>query len=131
MATEQQMQDDLLKEFNLGCQLWNAADYDELAKGFDVDIIMKKLDDPGSVSGIGNALVYLNKNQKSKHPHFNARVESRHVWGAGTVGQVSGTATYKDKQTDTTTTNVRFTFTYTRASEDERWLLINAFQARA
>lgn len=134
MSTEQEMKDDLKKEFAQGCDLWNAADYDALGKRFDVDIIMKKLDDPGSVCGIGNTLVYLNENQKSKHPHFDpVEVETPIVWAGGTVGQVSGTATYRDRDTDPDSKKVpvRFTFTYTRASDDEDWLLINAFQARA
>jgi hypothetical protein len=132
MATEEQMREELKNEFDRGVQLWNAADYDELGKGFDVDIIMKKLDDPGSVVGIGNALVYLNANQKAKRPKLSpVAIEHIFIWGGGTVGQISGTASYQDKDTDSRTTPVRFTFTYTRASEQEDWLLVNAFQARA
>lgn len=132
MANEQQMKAELEQEFHRGCDLWNDAKYDELGKSFDVDIIMKKLDDPGSVVGIGNALVYLNENQKSKRPRFTpSAIEKVFVWGEGTVGQVSGTATYQDKASDKKTTAVRFTFTYNRTSQNENWLLINAFQARA
>jgi hypothetical protein len=132
MSTEQEMKDELRREFERGCQLWNAADYEELGKGFDVDIVMKRLDDPGSIVGIGNALVYLNKNQKAKHPHFTpTAIERVFIWGSGTIGQVSGTARYKDKESDSRVTAVRFTFTYTRSSEKEGWLLVNAFQARA
>ncbi len=132
MPSEQQMKDELRREFERGCDLWNAAKYEELGKGFDVDIIMKKLDDPGSVVGIGNTLVYLNSNQRSKHPQFfPVAIEKIFIWGSGTIGQVSGTAKYQDKEADKKTTAVRFTFTYARASEDEDWLLINAFQARA
>jgi len=45
MPSEQQMKDELRREFERGCDLWNAAKYEELGKGFDVDIIMKKLDE--------------------------------------------------------------------------------------
>jgi hypothetical protein len=132
MSTEQEMKDELRREFERGCQLWNAADYNELGKRFDVDVVMKKLDDPGSMIGIGNTLVYLNENQKAKHPHFTpTAIEKIFIWGSGTVGQVSGTANYQDKEAEPKITAVRFTFTYTRSSEKEPWLLINAFQARA
>ena len=111
---------------------WNRGDYNKLGERFDVNIIMKKLDDPGSVVGIGNAFVYLNENQKPKKPQFTAgNVEKPITWANGTVAQISGTAKYLDKQGDPKATPVRFTFTFTRASEKEEWLIINLFQARS
>ncbi len=118
---------DLLTQF---VKLWNAADYDKLAESFDEDIVIKKLDDPGSVSGIGNVLVYFNKNQKAKKPQFNiVEAEPAIIWGNSTVAQISGTAEYQDKIQEPKTVPVRFTFTFCRASQDENWEVINAFQA--
>ncbi len=112
---------------------WNRGDYNKLGERFDVNIIMKKLDDPGSVVGIGNALVYLNENQKLKKPQFTPdKVDKPIIWANETVGQISGTARYLDKQGDPKgPTPVRFTFTFTRASDKEEWLIINLFQARS
>jgi len=126
------MATDLRREFDEEIALWNAANYNELGKRFDVDVIMKRLDDPGSVVGIGNVLVYLNENQAQKRPRFEpVNVETPITWASGTVGQISGTATYLDKQGDSQTTPVRFTFTFARADNKEDWLLVNAFQARS
>ena len=131
MAIDSQ-QEKLREVFDKACQEWNAAKYDELAKRFDVDIIMKKLDDPGSVSGIGNVLVYLNKNQAPKRPKFTPHtVETPIIWGHNTIGQISGTANYLDKEGDSESVPVRFTFTFVRTDGDEDWLMINAFQARS
>jgi len=127
------MATDLLTAFNEACELWNAANYDKLAERFDADIIMKKLDDAGSIVGIGNALVYLNANQLLKHPKLEQiKAEKPLTWASDTIGQVSGTAQYKDKTkpADGKITPVRFTFTFTRANDTEEWLIANAFQAR-
>lgn len=121
-------------------KLWNAGKYDELANSFDSDITMKKLDDAGSVSGIGNVLVYLNKNQKSKRPQFDhVKQESAFIWYWGTLAQISGTATYTDREPkvgeqrtkENDPVQVRFTFTFCRDRDEVNcdWLLVNAFQA--
>jgi hypothetical protein len=129
MAPATQEATKLQQIFEDSYKLWNEGRYDDLAKRFDVDIIMKRLDDPGSVSGIGNVLVYLNKNQAPKRPQFKPdTVEDPII--SDTVAQISGTARYLDKM-GANPIPVRFTFTFTRADEDEDWLMINAFQARA
>lgn len=125
------MATDLQTAFDEACRLWNEQKYDELGKHFDVDIIMKKLDDPGSIVGIGNVLVYLNEDQAQKKPMLEKiKPEEKNEWADHTVAQISGTAHYRDKAKDTTTTPVRFSFTFTRAKKEEDWLLINAFQSR-
>ena len=50
--------------------LFNAGNYDEFGKFFDVDAVMKRVDDPGSISGIGNLMAYLNTHQKPQNPQF-------------------------------------------------------------
>jgi hypothetical protein len=131
MPNDQEMKDALREEFKHQINLWNATNYDKLAERFDENIIMKKLDDPGSVIGIGNVLAYLNKNQKSKAPQFTLDdIQDVFIWGAGTIAQVVGTATYQDRRTQTPTTEVRFVFTYSRSSVHDDWLMVNAFQAR-
>ena len=118
-------------------KLWNKGDYDKLAEVFDADIIIKKLDDPGSVSGIGNVLTYLNKNQKTKRPQFTIEhAEPVYVWDSGTLAQISGTGIYRDrtdehaKERDKSPLPVHFTFTFSRDGKDHDWLVVNAFQAR-
>jgi hypothetical protein len=59
MPNDQEMKDALREEFKRQVNLWNTANYEKLAERFDENIIMKKLDDPGSVIGIGNVLAYL------------------------------------------------------------------------
>jgi hypothetical protein len=115
-------------------KLWNAADYNKLAEVFDADIIMKKLDDPGSVSGIGNVVAYLNFSQKSKKPQFTIEhLDPPYLWDSGTLAHLSGTAVYQDRtQTPAHTVppvSVAFTFTFCREDESHDWLMVNAFQA--
>lgn len=132
MPHDQEMKDALREEFKRQVDLWNATNYEKLAERFDVNIIMKKLDDPDSVIGIGNVVAYLTKNQKSKAPQFrDVYIEDIFIWGAGKVAQVIGTAKYQDRRNhEETTTSVRFVFTYSRSSVQDDWLMVNAFQAR-
>jgi hypothetical protein len=109
---------------------WNQADYEKLAEVLDSDIIMKKLDDAGSVAGIGNVLVYLNYNQKSKKPQFRIEhIEPAYVWDSGMLAHISGTAVYQDKIQANETIPVTFTFTFRRDDQNHDWLMVNAFQA--
>jgi len=131
MANEAHEASKLQHMLDEALKLWNEAKYDDLAKVFDEDIIIKKLDDPGSVSGIGNVLVYLDKSQKPKKPQFKIKhAEPAYIWADGTVAQISGTAEYQDKIQDPKIVPVRFTFTFNRDDEGDGWLVVNAFQAR-
>jgi hypothetical protein len=95
----------------------------------DIDIIMKRVDDPGSVVGIGNVIAYLNGHQASQQPQFDG-VKIETVRGANELnGQISGTAYYQDKKHVNTKIPVRFTFTFARQDVSEDWLLVNAFAA--
>lgn len=131
MPNDQEMKDALLRQFRDQVDLWNGTNYDRLAERFDVNIIMKKLDDPDSVIGIGNVLTYLNKNQKPKAPQFtDVYIQDTFIWGEGKVAQITGTAIYQDRRNQMARTEVRFVFTYSRPSVHDDWLMVNAFQAR-
>jgi hypothetical protein len=120
---------DLDEILELAIELWNDGNYEDLAELFDVDIIMKKLDDPGSVNGMGNALVYLKKNQYNKKPKLT--VVHKNKWFVSddkTLAQITGVGKYIDKLGEPEL-DVHFTFTFTRDRNDREWLLVNAFQA--
>lgn len=123
------MSTDLEKAFAHACGLFNNTQYDQLLPLLDPDIIMKRVDDPGSIVGVGNVIAYLRGRQAQLQPQFsNVHVEA--IRGAnGTNGQISGTARYQDEKKIPLTIPVRFTFTFARSSTDEDWLLINAFAA--
>lgn len=112
------------------CNFFNRGNYNDLAKRCDTDVIMKKVDDAGSIVGLGNFITYLNTHQASQNPKIEKiDVDKEIVDPSETFGQVSGTAEYRDKATDKTTLAIRFTFTFTRADKDSDWILINAFAA--
>ncbi len=120
----------LATAFGEVCNLFNRKDYDGLAKCCDTDFIMKKVDDAGSIVGLGNVIVYLNTHQAAQNPKIeNVNIDKEVVDPTETFGQVSGTAEYRDKATDKTTTAIRFIFTFTRGDKDADWMLINAFGA--
>jgi hypothetical protein len=120
-----------LKEaFYLVINHFNRTEYDELLPLMDGDIIMKKVDDPGSVVGIGNVINYLKGRQAQLRPELTDIVVDGNPWDQdGTTAQVSGTGQMHDKK-GAPGVPVRFTFTFTRSGEDEDWLVINAFAAR-
>ena len=113
------------------CDLFNDGKYEALGKVSDADVIMKRVDDAGSITGIGNFVEYLKTHQGSENPKIEKiNVETDIVRDAAqTNGQVSGTAEYRDKATDKETIPIRFTFTFTRNDNKADWLLINAFAA--
>jgi hypothetical protein len=123
----------LHEAFKEACKLFNAGKYEELGKVSDPDVIMKRVDDPGSIAGIGNFVVYLKTHQGSEKPQIEIEtinVENEIVRGAAqTNGQISGTAEYRDKATDKETIPIRFAFTFTRKDNKAQWLLINVFAA--
>lgn len=121
------MATDLQQAFKQAAALFNAGKYDELGALFHVDAIMKRVDDPGSIVGIGNLVAYLNTHQKSQQPQFeDVRIVSQRG-DDGTQGIIIGTAKYRDKKQDHGTIPVQFTFVFTRDDNDSDWLLINAF----
>jgi hypothetical protein len=123
------MSTDLKQAFNEVCELFNGASYDDLRPLMDIDIILKKVDDPGSVAGIGNVITYLNGQQASRKPQFrDVKIETVHGEN-GTNGQISGTAHYRDRKDDTAEIAVRFTFTFSRNDRADNWMLVNAFAA--
>jgi hypothetical protein len=123
------MSTDLRQAFKTACDLFNGAKYNDLGPLVDIDIVMKKVDDPGSIVGIGNVITYLNLQQAQQKPQFEVdKIET--VRGAdGTMGQISGTAHYQDKKRVNVKILVRFTFTFTRDDLGDDWMLINAFAA--
>jgi hypothetical protein len=122
------MATDLKKAFDQVCELFNNGDYEKLAQYLDTDIITKKVDDPGSVVGIGNVTTYFKAHQTSRNPKIEkCEIEKLVVDSSQTYGQVNGIAEYRDKAKDTKTTAIRFSFTFTRGSANEDWYLINSF----
>ena len=123
------MSANLKETFYLAISHFNRTDYDELLPLMDGEIIMKKVDDPGSVVGIGNVINYLKGRQAQFKPELTDINLDGNPWAQnGTMAQVSGTAQYHDKK-GAPGLPVRFTFSFTRGSQDEDWMLINAFAA--
>jgi len=105
---------------------FNSRDYEKLVTLLDPDVILKRVDDPGSVVGIGNVMAYLSGRQRKLHPRLS---EIRKEEPREQDGQISGTAKYHDSETDEDGTEVRFTFTFEKSEPDGDWLLVNAFAA--
>jgi hypothetical protein len=121
------MAKDLQQAFEQASALFNAGKYDELGALFDIDVTMKRVDDPGSIAGIGNLIAYLNTHQKPQKPQFlNVKIASK-KGDKGTQGIVRGTAEYVDNQQNHKTIPVDFTFIFTRSDPTSDWLLINTF----
>src|SRR6266481_1221261 len=108
------MATDLGQAFDQVSQLFNAGNYDELGQFFDEDAIMKRVDDPGSIAGIGNLMAYLNTHQKPQNPQFEGVKITSKKQPSSAQGIVIGTANYRDKKTDSNTIPVQFTFVFTR-----------------
>jgi hypothetical protein len=121
------MSTDLQQTFEQAAKLFNDGSYDQLGRLFHLDAIMKRVDDPGSIVGLGNLIAYLNTHQKSQNPQFeDIKIQSQ-KGDTGTQGIIIGTAKYRDKKSDHGTIPVQFTFVFTRDATDTDWLLINAF----
>ena len=121
------MSTDLHQTFEHTVALFNEGKYNELGEFFDIDVIMKRVDDPGSIVGIGNLIAYLNTHQKSELPQFeDIKIESQRG-DDDTQGIIVGTAKYRDKKHDRGTIPIRFSFVFTREDLDGDWLLINTF----
>lgn len=120
---------DLKEAFHEALERFNGTEYLELRRLLDPDVILKRVDDPGSVVGIGNVMEYLLGRQKDLEPSLKLDEED---WKGVTYhpsGQVSGIGRYRDSKNDKDGTLVRFTFWFTRKTDQEPWLLINAFAA--
>jgi hypothetical protein len=121
------MSTDLGRTFVEVSKLFNQAKYDQLGRYFDIDVIMKRVDDPGSIVGIGNLMAYLNAHQKVLKPQFeNVKIVSE-TGNKGTHGIITGTANYRDKKRDKNTIPVQFTFVFTRPDTKSDWLLAVTF----
>lgn len=125
------MSTDLQQTFYQAAELFNAGEYDKLCALFDIDAIMKRVDDPGSIVGIGNLLAYLNTHQKPLQPQLEDVKIVFQKGNDGTQGIVIGTARYRDAKQDQRTIPVQFSFVFTRDDKDSDWLLINAFAVPA
>ena len=121
------MSTNLQETFQQATSLFNAGDYDGLGRIFDIDAIMKRVDDPGSIVGLGNLMAYLNTHQRPLMPQFQNPVVQYATGDQGTQGIIVGTANYLDKQSDRTTIPVQFTFVFAREDTSSDWLLVNAF----
>ena len=121
------MSTDLQQAFEHAAKLFNEGSYDELGRLFHIDAIMKRVDDPGSIVGLGNLIAYLNTHQKPLNPQFEDVKILSQKGVDGTHGIVIGTAKYRDKKQDKATIPVQFTFVFTRDDTDSDWMLINAF----
>src|SRR5258708_9173912 len=93
---------------------------------FEYDVIMKRVEHPGSVVGIGNVLAYLNTHQQSQKPQFvNVNIQLQKEAMAATHGIVSGNALFKNNQG--ASIPIHFTFVFARNNPDRDWLLVNLF----
>jgi hypothetical protein len=121
------MSKDLRQTFAATCDLFNDGKYEELLPAMHIDIVMKRVDDPGSVIGIGNVSAYLKGHQAQQQPQL-LEPKFEHITGqSGMNGVISGTAYYQDKKHVPTRIRVRFSFTFTKEDPDDDWLLINTF----
>lgn len=121
----------LTDRFLNGCSLFNSGKYDQLAPLLRPDVIMKKVDDPDSVVGIGNVISYLNSQQKPLLPQFDPDGVSEFPQpsDAAMHGVISGQGTYQDISIGPGSTlpfPVRYSFTFTRKNTSAMWLLIHA-----
>ena len=93
------MSTDLRQAFKTACDLFNDAKYNDLGPLVDIDIVMKKVDDPGSIVGIGNVITYLNLQQAQQQPQFEVdKIET--VRGADeTRGKSAGRRTTRTRNT--------------------------------
>ena len=108
---------------------FNRGKYEEdLAPLLDHDVILKRVDDAGSVAGFGNVMAYLRFQQAKLNPQLDITNQPTFRQPSATLGQVSGEGQYHDRNGDGGI-SVRFTFTFARADEDDEWLLANAFAA--
>ena len=64
------MSTNLQKSFDTAYALFNAGKYDDLRPLMHTDIILKLVDDAGSVVGLGNVITYLNGQQADRLPQF-------------------------------------------------------------
>jgi hypothetical protein len=117
---------DLEKAFFKAVKLFNTGHYDELGGMCDPNVIMKKVDDPGSIAGLGNLVVYLNTQQKPLKPQLEDVKVDQKIEKRGN-GIVVGTGKYQDKSADKHTIPVHFSFVFTKDGPDDDWSLINAF----
>jgi hypothetical protein len=117
----------LMQAFEQASKLYNAGDYDKLGALLDIDVMLKRVDDPGYVAGIGNVIAYLNTHQKLLKPQFQNFQNVTSTGGNGTQGIVRGSADHVDNQQDRKTIPIDFTFVFTRDNTNSDWLLIIAF----
>ncbi len=124
------MSKNLEQAFYEAIAAFNRGKYEEeLAPLLDPDIILKRVDDPGSVVGFANVMAYLRFQQGRLNPQLDVTKPAFRPPSA-TLGQVSGEGVYHDRKGDDGMA-VRFTFTFTRADENDEWLLVNGFAAPA
>ncbi len=115
----------------------NSVDYNSLVLEMEADVVLKRVLNPNSVKGIGDASGYLNAHMRPLKPALRNPVNQPPWFPGGgtnntsTYGQVTGTGNYYDQTTTPplTPTPVTFTLSFVRNSTGDDWSLINSFAA--
>lgn len=113
--------------------------YDRLKHIMDSNVILKKVLHPGSVTGIGNAIGYLDNHMKDTNPQLLSSDGTNTLWNnanpaenltlfpTDTYGRATGTGFYSDSGQKT---KIRFTLDFVRESLADVWSLGNSFSTR-
>jgi hypothetical protein len=119
---------------------FNTATYEALKKLMDSGVILKKVLHPGSVSGIGNVIGYLDTHMKDSLPQL-LNLDAATLWSGNLTliptdasqavyGRATGTGVYSDgnglNQTKTKT-KISFTLDFVREGVGDNWSLNNSF----
>ncbi len=135
----------LYTAFNNAVGFFNNGNYNTLLQYLHDTIIMKRVDDPTSVIGVGNVIAYLNGLQAPLRPVFTPTTQTEWSPTANSDNAVhanmSGSGTYQDNSlayTDvlgnphlpSTAFPVQYVFTYRRKTTSDFWLLVNATARR-
>ena len=115
--------------------------YENLLPFLHHSILMKNVDDPTTVSGIANAIFYLNSSQVIRKPIFTPDYANAKELPANSDpnirATIKGPATYQDHSVAYPDVNgnpvavtnpipVTYLFSFTRKTPNDLWLLINA-----
>lgn len=126
-------------------RIFNAAtspggSYDPLKHIMDSSVILKKVLHPGSVTGIGNVIGYLDNHMKDTNPQLLSSDGSKTLWNNANpiesltlipadasqarYGRATGTGFYSDSPQPS---KIRFTLDFVRESTNDKWSLSNSF----
>jgi hypothetical protein len=114
--------------------LFNAWNYNDLVAAMDANIVVKKVQHPDSISGIGNVSVYLNSQMLPLKPTFTNHTDiafhPNHLdaQASATYGLVRGVGDYVDNTVKgDKAIKVFFVWSFTRSYSTEDWMLVNVF----